>query len=555
VVGARRVDVRHPLVVVGLLVVVQWIALVAFVLTVRHNGWLFYQGGDETFFYTTSSTIAHGHIPEATIGYGWSYLLAPVALLCGSSLLSALPIIVLLQTVVLLPLALWCVYGIVERIGGRSLGYVAAVIWVAAPYAAIPLWDGSYHAKYVEQFLPQWLGLTALGDQPSMVCLLVAALLCIRALDSANPLDDVLAGVAAGFAIAIKPSNALFLAAPAVAFVAARQPRTLIRFGVALLPAVVTLVLWKYRGLGHVPLLTRTETSVTSAASASPSALPQADIVVGRYLDLDWSQLRRNYVDLRSVFWGLTAWQVLPLLGVFGAVRRSAPKTLLLVVWLASFVLVKGTSQEADIDSGSLLRLFMPGFPPVVMLVALIPLLVEDVGMTTPIALSALRLRGAAIVAAVFAAIPLLLVLSLSPVRDASVAKYFDENVFVPVADLSLAARGARGRTVLSWHRPRSPGVDVFYRVFRSAPVAPAPDPSLPPGRAGIRCLDAVGGWAGASDCRLEMTTVGVTPRTSFTDRAPPGRWVYRVGVVANWRNVLTGGDTMLVSRAVAATT
>jgi hypothetical protein len=79
-----------------------------------------------------------------------------------------------------------------------------------------------------------------------------------------------------------------------------------------------------------------------------------------------------------------------------------------------------------------------------------------------------------------------------------------------------------------------------------------APDPTLPPGRAGIRCLRAREGYAGASDCRLEMAVLGVTTSTRFVDKPPPGRWVYRIGVSANWRDDPTDGDVMWLSRPSA---
>src|SRR5205807_2115226 len=87
----------------------------------------------------------------------------PVALVAGSNFFSALPALIVLQTVVLMPVALFCVYGIAARIGGRLLGYLAAALWVLGPYAAIPLWDHRYHPKYVEQFLPQAPALAALA--------------------------------------------------------------------------------------------------------------------------------------------------------------------------------------------------------------------------------------------------------------------------------------------------------------------------------------------------------------------------------------------------------
>src|SRR2546422_6105125 len=93
---------REPWIVLAPLLAVQWLALLALVLSVHHNGWLFYQGGDETFYYTTSRLLTHWTLPATPIGYGWPYLLSPIALVAGPNVLSALPAIVVLNTVVLL---------------------------------------------------------------------------------------------------------------------------------------------------------------------------------------------------------------------------------------------------------------------------------------------------------------------------------------------------------------------------------------------------------------------------------------------------------------------
>jgi hypothetical protein len=45
---------RKPSSILGTLVIAQWAAVAVFALVVEHNGWLFYQGGDETFYYTGS---------------------------------------------------------------------------------------------------------------------------------------------------------------------------------------------------------------------------------------------------------------------------------------------------------------------------------------------------------------------------------------------------------------------------------------------------------------------------------------------------------------------
>src|SRR5919199_5874063 len=102
---ARR-RLGEPWIVLAPLVLAQWTAVGIFILIVRHNGWLFYQGGDETFYYTSSWALSNAHIPESEVGYAWSYLLAPVALIVGPNYLAALPVLVVFQTLVLLPVAL-----------------------------------------------------------------------------------------------------------------------------------------------------------------------------------------------------------------------------------------------------------------------------------------------------------------------------------------------------------------------------------------------------------------------------------------------------------------
>ena len=53
--GRRAVSALtdRPLTALAALAVAQWLAILAFALTVRHNGWLFYQGGDQIWPLTT----------------------------------------------------------------------------------------------------------------------------------------------------------------------------------------------------------------------------------------------------------------------------------------------------------------------------------------------------------------------------------------------------------------------------------------------------------------------------------------------------------------------
>src|SRR5262249_20565066 len=111
-----------------------------------------------------------------------------------------------------------------------------------------------------------------------------------------------------------------------------------------------------------------------------------------------------------------------------------------------------------------------------------------------------------------------------------------------------VRATARAGTAELSWDDRSPAGVRPFYRVFRSRPLVPAPDPTLPPGRDGIRCLTPPTGYLKAFDCRLAMKVVGVTHARRLVDRPPPGRWVYRVGLAANWRDDPSGGDVMLLS-------
>ena len=62
----------EPWIVVVPLIVAQWIGTALFATRTHHNGWLFYHGGDQTWYFTTSWIFGAGHIPETFVGYGWS---------------------------------------------------------------------------------------------------------------------------------------------------------------------------------------------------------------------------------------------------------------------------------------------------------------------------------------------------------------------------------------------------------------------------------------------------------------------------------------------------
>ncbi len=547
--------------VLGPLVVIQWIAVAAFALTVRHNGWLYYQGGDETFYYSTSWLLTHGQLPQTPIGYGWSYLLAPIALFAGPNLIAALPALVLFQTVVLLPIALLCVYGIAARIGGRLIGYGAAALFVAAPYGAIPLFVERYHGRYVEQFLPQALGLSGQADFPSMVFLLLAAYFAFRALDTGDRIDTVLAGLAAGFAVGTKPANLLFLPAPLLAFALVRRRRELLLpFAAALAPALLTLAIWKVRGLGHIPAVTA---PAYRLAAGSLAAAPEVMSIAGRidrYLQIDWNHLHDNLRGIREFFWSERLVEWLPVAGLVAVARRSVPKAAFVGAWLAAFVVFKGSSGEASVSTGSFFRLLMPAWPAFLLLAVAIPFLVPTFGVRLaerfpPPSGGARRRdrRALALVVVLLFALPLVLIAALRPVPAAKVANDFQARLLLPVTGQLAVSATPAGRDVrLSWSPPATGSTKVFYRVLRSPSTQSDPsDPTLPPATQGIRCLPRA---HGAPDCILVMKLLGTTPSTTWVDRAPPGDWTYRIGLAANWLNDPLEGDILMLSPSVPVT-
>ena len=207
------------------------LATVALFFSINHNGWLTYQGGDQIWLVTSGWLLGDGTIGYALTSHGWPMLLAPLTWITGSSSVELLPLTTILQVGVLGPIATLAVYDIGARLAGRLAGLWCAAAFVAAPFVAIPYFVDRYHDSWVDQFLPQALGLTQQADFPSVVAVLVSAALTVRALEAGAQREAVLAGTFAGVALALKPANALFLVGPALAFLLARRyrPRCAVR--------------------------------------------------------------------------------------------------------------------------------------------------------------------------------------------------------------------------------------------------------------------------------------------------------------------------------------
>jgi hypothetical protein len=528
----------RPAYVLGGLLVVQWLAVLALALTVRHNGWLYYAGGDQLWHYSGAYLLAHGHLPPSFVGFGWSILLMPLALVAGPNLVSALPGIVLFNTLVLLPVALLCVYGIGARIAGRLFGYFAAALWIALPYLGILFVEPGYHQKYTELTLPQLLGLTSVPDFPAMVALLVSAYFCLRAARSTSWSVAAAAGLAAGYSIAIKPSNSIFLVAPAV-FLLATRWRAVPWAAAGLAPALLTLALWKYRGLGELAAAPAEQVRVASGVDSLLHRVHNPDLN-------SWQHLHNVFLALREHFWVARVMEWLPVAGAVALLARSWRSLLLVGSWFAVFLLVKGTYVQASVEDASFWRIMMPAYPAYLILAASVVLLVPGLRArpaTESFALAGNRLKVAvAVAAAVFVVLPLGVIAASPPLHDQGREAVIEGDTLIPVSPaVGLAASADGGEVRLSWHDRSASTASAFYRLLRSNQPA------------STACAGRLRN--AADNCRLYMDLVpNATRSTSYVDRPGPGQWTYRIGVAANWLDDPTLGDIYLVSKPVSVT-
>lgn len=519
----------RPRIPLALLIAAQVGGVVAFALTAPvHNDWLWYQGGDQIWLATTSELLASLHIAPALVGYGWPLVISPVMGVAGPDYVSALPALVVLG-VMLSAVCTLLVYLLGELVGGRALGLVAATTWAASPFVSLLLFADRYHDRWVDQFLPQFLGLGAMADLPSTALTLLAAYLLLRALRSADDNAALLAGLVTGFAAATKPSTLVFLLGPVLAVLLAWRFRPAVLFAAASVPSLVLLTLWKQRGQGEIPLF-----ALEQSQMAAGSGLPAATFSLERYMDVDWSVLAKNISDIEGVVTGAHVLEWLPLVGLLVVARLSLPAAGLLGGWLLSYLVVKGANARATVDSGSFFRLLMPAWPAYVILVA-----------AAPFALALVLRRGVAplrrpcrpvgrrpvvAVAVLTLAVPLLLVVVSRPVSGTDRVVLVN-NLPAPVSD-RLAVRVDRepsGRTTISWREQDLPA-RVYYRVYRWTPDD-------------TRC-----DTKGADECQYLGEILASTHELSHVDGSPPEGTVYRVGIGANAQDDANAGDVFLIS-------
>jgi hypothetical protein len=542
--AGRTFDVLldRPRIVVGSLAGLQIVATAILALSIEHNGWVYFHGGDQIWLTSQAWLLGHLELPPTELGYLWSLVLAPIMWITGPTYVQAMPLLITLNVLVLGPIAVACIYGLAARIGGRLLGYWAAFLWVVAPFASIPLWVDRYQERWSEHFLPQALGLTSLSDYPSMVLVLVAALFVVRSIDAGSLAEAALAGLLLGAAGGMKPPNVLLAAGAVLAYPLARRWREGLVFGAAIVPSLLVLALWKYRGLGELPIL-----AVEHAQLAAGSSVVALD--VDRYLELDVDHWRQQMNELREFFWSARLAQWAPFAGLLAVLRvRRYAVGALLGGWLAAFLLVKGFSTRASIQDNTFWRLLMPAWPAYLLLFASIPLLVPTLARRLgerlrPPPVARLRPAWVVVAAVVTLAVPTVVFAASSPSDGPDRVVFRDDvgNYVLTSIDDDVVATASRmdAGVELGW-TPGGPWrADVFYVVYRYY----GPEEEL-------ECEHSDGSTA--IYCYVRSVPIATTRETTYVDPAPPpGEVTYRIGVATNWLDDDTQGDVFAFSREI----
>jgi hypothetical protein len=491
-----------------------------------HNGFVWYSGGDATEYWTGEWALGHLHLTQTVIGWGLPVYYGWVPLLTGTTLLSGLPVIVLLQVLVLVPLSVILFWLVADRLFGRLYAWGATALWVAAP--PLLVWGmrrPDYRAQFEQSFVaPHVYGLTNMADFPSLVLVLASAWATLRALDSDRAEEWVFAGLVTGVAIGVKPANAFLVVAAVVLLAFGARVRGAVLYGLALVPALVTLTVWKQRGLGDLPVL--------ALGQVREAAGPVVAAGAGRYVPWDPHHLNEELRDLMEVFWSVRLLEWIAIAGVIAALRRGRARGGFLAVWFVLFCLVKGSSDQASVNTTSYFRLTEPGLPAFVLLAAAIVYLVparrERLTARPPRPVPRWAVAAAVVIGG---AVPLALVLAVRPQPAGGVTARDNQHATEAPIDAGWTARPSGNR--LAWSPVDGHGARVHYLVLRVDP--------------------ATGGCArpetGANECYLEGTPVATTRATSV--EVPRTGATYRVAAAANYRDEPNGGDLMLLGAPV----
>ena len=539
--GRRVAAVPAPL-MVGAFVLGQWAVTLAIARSATHDGWLYYHGGDGTYYWTTIWSLAHHHVPETIISYGIPVFLWPLGLVFGPNMLVGLPGLVLFQVLVLAPLGVVTMYALASRIGGRLFGYAATLVWILAPPIVLALFrsfgEPPFDDKVHDLVFPNAMGLTTLADYTSMILALASTFFVLRAIEDRRWDDVVLAGLSAGLLLAVKPANGYWLAVPLVAFAARRRWREGLVFAGCLVPALITLTIWKKIGLGYIPAAAPETRRVAMGATAVPVSLRQYEL-------LDWDVVKANFWWLSDATRGFEAMLLLWIVGMVGLIRRIGLPGLMITTWCLVYLFFKGgAAGRASVENTSAFRLVIPSYPAFVLLLVAGAFVIVSAALLVP--WQPRRTRAAAVpmpptrvsvvAAVVLAAYPFLFIVTTSGWGADRVAKDTYANTLFPVSnELRPVATVEKDGILVSWRRPRSRGTHVYFELFRST--------------TGNDCNLRT---SGARDCYLAPTDGVFTTQTHYLDRRPAGPVVsYRVAMRAGWAGDLPNSDILMAGPPV----
>src|SRR5204862_4625242 len=116
-------------------------------------------------------------------------------------------------------------------------------------------------------------------------------------------------------------------------------------------PALLTLALWKYRGLGELAAAPSQQVRLASAGGLL-DRLHQPELN-------SWGHLHEVVLGFREHFWIARVIEWLPLAGWAALLLRSRRGFLLVGIWFIAYLLVKGTYVLASLDDATFFRLLM----------------------------------------------------------------------------------------------------------------------------------------------------------------------------------------------------
>ena len=399
---------------------------IAFALSVQHNGWLWYSGGDATEYWAEQWSVAHGLLPHTFLSFALPIAYAWVPLLWGPTLLTGIPAIVVLQVVVGIPLTLVGIWAVADRVAGRVFAWWTTAVWVVGPLLFVWGLRPDYRGQFEAYFLvPHWFGFTNMADFWSVIAVLWSAWAVFRALDTGRLEHAALAGLFLGALIGLKPANSLFLGAAVLGFVVLRRWRQLWLAGVG-------------NGTGdrdpctleaawHRPASPVRHGWAHRARSAGDDP-PAFGLLSNHYLQFDWANVAAKLSQIGEVFWSIRLLEFLAIAGALALIRRSPLKGSCVVLWFVAYSIVKGNSPLASVPETSYWRLTQPGLVAFILLAAAVPLLAPVVGRRlSPVAAPPpgrfRPTRGLVAAAALLAVLPLVVVAIAKPMSSPRVAR------------------------------------------------------------------------------------------------------------------------------------